>query len=210
MAKTTIKNDFDINSHDGSTAGLKLGDTLVTATAAELNILDGVTSTAAELNIMDGVTATSTEINLACDASIRLIDVDATTYTVTSGEASRVHVLNHTAAESVVTLPAAIGSGRYYTMVVGAVNTNNHKIQVDSASDVMYGQAIMLQDGGDTMVAFETAADSDTITLNGTTTGGSAIGNKIEFLDLASGKWQVTCHLTGSGTEATPFSAAVS
>jgi hypothetical protein len=35
----------------------------VTATTAELNILDGVTSTAAELNILDGVTATATELN---------------------------------------------------------------------------------------------------------------------------------------------------
>ena len=36
----------------------------VTSTAAELNILDGVTSTAAELNILDGVTSTAAEINL--------------------------------------------------------------------------------------------------------------------------------------------------
>jgi len=36
----------------------------VTSTAAELNILDGVTSTAAELNILDGVTASATDINL--------------------------------------------------------------------------------------------------------------------------------------------------
>lgn len=35
----------------------------ITATVAELNILDGVTSTAAELNILDGVTATATELN---------------------------------------------------------------------------------------------------------------------------------------------------
>ncbi len=35
----------------------------VTATTAELNIMDGVTSTAAELNILDGVTATATELN---------------------------------------------------------------------------------------------------------------------------------------------------
>ncbi len=35
----------------------------VTATAAELNILDGVTATAAELNILDGVTASTTELN---------------------------------------------------------------------------------------------------------------------------------------------------
>ena len=36
----------------------------VTSTTAELNILDGVTSTAAELNILDGVTATATELNI--------------------------------------------------------------------------------------------------------------------------------------------------
>jgi len=36
----------------------------VTATTAELNILDGVTSTAAELNILDGVTTTATELNI--------------------------------------------------------------------------------------------------------------------------------------------------
>jgi len=34
-----------------------------TATASELNILDGVTASTAELNIMDGVTATSAELN---------------------------------------------------------------------------------------------------------------------------------------------------
>lgn len=57
---------------DGTTAikpnlseGLwKVGGTAVTATAAELNILDGVTATAAELNILDGVTATAAELNI--------------------------------------------------------------------------------------------------------------------------------------------------
>ena len=40
-----------------------INDTAITATAAELNILDGVTATAAELNILDGVTASTAEIN---------------------------------------------------------------------------------------------------------------------------------------------------
>ena len=55
--------DFNIASHDGSN-GLQLGGALVTSTAAELNILDGVTSTAAELNILDGVTSTAAELNI--------------------------------------------------------------------------------------------------------------------------------------------------
>ena len=36
----------------------------VTATTSELNILDGVTSTTSELNILDGVTATASELNI--------------------------------------------------------------------------------------------------------------------------------------------------
>ncbi len=35
----------------------------LTATAAELNILDGVTATASEINILDGATLTTTELN---------------------------------------------------------------------------------------------------------------------------------------------------
>ena len=43
---------------------LIISGAVVTATAAELNILDGVTATTAELNIMDGVTATTAELNI--------------------------------------------------------------------------------------------------------------------------------------------------
>ena len=42
---------------------LEIDGTIVTATPAELNILDGVTATTAELNIIDGVTATTAELN---------------------------------------------------------------------------------------------------------------------------------------------------
>ena len=60
-------------------AGWEVGGVAVTATAAELNILDGVTATAAELNILDGVTATTAEINVldgvtATTAELNLLD----------------------------------------------------------------------------------------------------------------------------------------
>lgn len=45
-------------------SSLSIGGTAVTATPAELNILDGVTSTTAELNILDGVTSTTAELNI--------------------------------------------------------------------------------------------------------------------------------------------------
>lgn len=47
-----------------STGQLYQSGVAVTATAAEMNIMDGVTASAAELNILDGVTATAAELNL--------------------------------------------------------------------------------------------------------------------------------------------------
>lgn len=201
---------FKVEDTDG-TATIYIDGTQVTATAAELNIMDGVTATASELNIMDGVTATAAELNAVADVSGRVIDLDATSLTVTAAtHGERIITLSHTAAASTVTLPAATGTGNKYLFLVAAVNTNNHVIQVASASDVFEGMAMMLQDSADTSIGFETASDSDTITLNGTTTGGAAIGDRIEIIDYASGKFHVLAHLTGTGIEATPFSAAVS
>ncbi len=43
----------------------------VTASAAELNIMDGATLSTAELNILDGVTATAAELNFSADVSVQ-------------------------------------------------------------------------------------------------------------------------------------------
>ena len=56
----------ELNIMDGvtaSTSELNIMDG-VTASTSELNIMDGVTATASELNIMDGVTATTSELNI--------------------------------------------------------------------------------------------------------------------------------------------------
>ena len=64
---------------------INFNGTAITATAAELNILDGVTSTAAELNILDGVTSTAAELNIldgvtSTAAELNILDgVTATT-----------------------------------------------------------------------------------------------------------------------------------
>jgi hypothetical protein len=69
----------------------------VTATAAELNILDGVTATAAELNILDGVTATADELNIL-DGVTGFIDDDtmatASDTTIASSESIKAYVDN--------------------------------------------------------------------------------------------------------------------
>jgi hypothetical protein len=64
---------------------LDIGGTNVSATAAELNIMDGVTASTSELNIMDGVTATTSELNImdgvtATTSELNIMDgVTATT-----------------------------------------------------------------------------------------------------------------------------------
>ena len=45
-------------------SGISIGGTVVSSTAAELNILDGVTSTTAEINVLDGIPATLTATEL--------------------------------------------------------------------------------------------------------------------------------------------------
>ena len=51
-----------INIHVSGLQLANIGD--VTATATEVNLLDGVTATTNELNILDGVTASTSEINI--------------------------------------------------------------------------------------------------------------------------------------------------
>lgn len=73
----------------------------------------------------------------------------------------------------------------------------------------MTGLCVAAADGGNTVNGWETAADSDTITLNGTTTGGIK-GDMIVLTDCAADLWSVQMFGSSTGTEATPFSAAVS
>lgn len=109
----------------------------------------------------------------------------------------------------VVTLPAASGTGARFHFIVGTtITSNSFTVQVDSASATMTGVAIVLQDGGNTMVGFETAADTDTVAMNGTTTGGIK-GDSVECIDIGSNLWYVRVNSSATGTEATPFSAAV-
>jgi hypothetical protein len=113
------------------------------------------------------------------------------------------------AAGLTVTLPSAVGSGRIYSFVVGTtVTSNNYVIQV-TTTDIMTGNVILAQDAGDTLVMFETASDSDTITMNGSTKGGLR-GDRITLTDMASGVWGLAMVGAATGVEATPLSAAVS
>lgn len=136
-----------------------------------------------------------------------LVSATASTLTVTSAKhAGKTIVLNR-AGGIATTLPAASGSGDTYRFLIGTTFTSSATIKV-VGNDIMQGLALFAADGGDTLVAFETAADSDTITFSGTDTGGY-IGTEILLIDMAADTWFVKIVGKATGTEATPFSATV-
>ena len=62
---THTKITYDSKGLVTAGADITLSDvTDITATASEVNVLDGITASTAELNILDGVTATASEINV--------------------------------------------------------------------------------------------------------------------------------------------------
>jgi hypothetical protein len=84
------------NLLDGTTAispdltALRIGGADVTASVAELNVLDGVTATTADLNILDGVTATAAEINI-----LDGVTATATELNVLDGVTATTAEINH-------------------------------------------------------------------------------------------------------------------
>jgi hypothetical protein len=111
------------------------------------------------------------------------------------------------AAGLTVTLPAAVGSGDRYEIFVGTTVTSNAlAIKAASSSDIIQGVIGVSTDAAGVNVP--TAADSDTISMNGSTTGGLK-GSRIILQDVSTGVWEVSGALVSTGAEATPFSATV-
>ena len=149
-------------------------------------------------------------VSIQSDLDVTPVSVTGSTVTLSNEvHAGRLTVLNR-AAGIAVTLPAATGSGDMYRIVVGTTFTGAATVKV-VGNDIMKGTATLFADGGDTVVGFATAADSDTIDLLGTanSTGGIS-GEEIRLHDMAADTWFVRLVSDAGGTEATPFSATVS
>lgn len=111
------------------------------------------------------------------------------------------------AAGLTITLPPATGSGAMYEIaVITTVTSNSYIIQV-TGDDVMTGAIGLTTDIAGTVIP--TASTTDTITMNGGTTGGLR-GSRVRLQDIAADTWALSGNLICTGTEATPFSAAVS
>jgi hypothetical protein len=93
------------------TALVNLG---VTATAAEINVLDGITADTAELNILDGVTATAAELNYSDIATLGTSEASK----VVTADASNVITITGQTADSVGTVSSGVvdlSTGNYFS-----------------------------------------------------------------------------------------------
>lgn len=169
--------------------------------SAELAALDTLSD---ELAIVSGLLATSDEINRHCDLSTRVVTITATGGISVAAHDGKTNLLAATATLVTLTLPAAVGSGARFRFVVRILNTSSYVFAVTGA-DLIQGCIMGTQDGGDTVVGWEAASDSNHLDFNGGSRGG-AIGNVITLEDIATGIWSVSGNITQSGTEATPFS----
>lgn len=139
-----------------------------------------------------------------------IVTITAATATATpEAHAGRLMLLERAAGQA-ITLPAATGTGHVYDfLVTTTITSNTTTIKVANATDVMAGVAIVANDTDASASIFETAASSDTITFNGSTTGGIA-GATVTLRDVKAGLWSVRVVGAATGSEATPFSATVS
>lgn len=145
-------------------------------------------------------------LGVMVDDSTRYVDLTALTLALTASLHGDRVVRQNLVGGGTITLPASSGSGVKYAVWVVTTVTSNLVIQVANALDVLRGVVGLTTDIAGTVIP--TSATTDTITMNGSTTGGIS-GTYLEFEDIALGFWKLSGNIITTGTEATPFSAAV-
>lgn len=152
-----------------------------------ISLLNDVTATAAELNIMDGVLATAGEINRAADPDSSF-EILTALDTLTIADHNKVFYLN-SATEFAVTLPAAADAdGMHVRFFVKAAPSGASYTVVTAASEQVLGGKVISAagDAGDV----ENAATGTTITF---VDGQAVFGDTAElWCDGAS--WYALCH----------------
>ena len=177
---------------------------------------DGMTVTSGGLTVTaGGITVTAGTTDLSGSFIRDLVTLTADTTITNALHAGRILLMGEVGgnASATFTLPAATGTGAEFKFIVSVVNTSNYVIQV-TGDDTIDGSVVVTNDttagGTASLISWPTVAASDTITLNATTTGGVQIGDYVILTDIATDQYTVSGLLNASGTEATPFSAAVS
>jgi len=209
---------------DGQNVTVSGTNTNLTAGEANFTLCEATTLRANKLqnDTSDGDLAISTQGTGAVTVASQLtltgsflpaIHTFTATDAVTITEhAGRTLLLGEVGGNALVTLtlPDATGSGATYKFIVTVANTSNYVIKVPDSDNTIDGIMMYLDEDGTAVSAFPTVAASDTITLNGGTTGG-LIGDYLEIVDIAADQYHVrgVMRVAAGANPATPFSATV-
>lgn len=195
-------NASDLTSHTGNKSnphGVTLAQLGVTATAAELNIMDGVTATAAEINKLDGVTATTAELNYVDGVTSNIqTQLNAKQATVT-GAATTITGSNLTASRALVSdssgkvAVSAVTSTElgYLDGVTSAIQTQLDG-KSDSGHDHNYAGS---SSAGGAATSANKVNSSLTVKLNGGSTEGT---NMFTFNGSAAKSVNITASAIGA------------
>jgi hypothetical protein len=162
------------------------------------------------------LTATFAELNRSCDLTGRVVTIVETGAITVADHSDKICMLGEVGGNALVTLtlPEATGSGAKFKVIVSVLNTSSYVLVVADTTNANFIGNVINQDadlvGTIAAIIYLAGANADTITLNGTSTGGQK-GDFIELVDVATDVWAVNGVVScpaGSNT-ATPFSAAV-
>lgn len=131
----------------------------------------------------------------------------ASTLTVTKALHAGKTILQNAVTGCAIALPAATGTGSKYLINIQVTITSvGVVISCTPLTDVFIGKAWAFSDNAaQAVIGWHPASTDNTITLNGTTSGGY-LGDQITLQDVAAGIWEVQMHIKQTGTEITPFS----
>jgi len=142
---------------------INFNGTAITATAAELNIMDGVTSTAAELNILDGVTSTTAELNIldgvtSTTAELNILDG----VTSTAAELNILDGVTATTAE--LNIMDGVTSTTAELNIMDGVTSTTAELNIMDGVTATTAEINILD--GDTAASSTTLADADRVIVN--------------------------------------------
>ena len=152
-------NDFDIASHDG-TNGLKLGGTLVTTSAGELNLLDGLTAgavTASKFVLVDSNSDISGFRNITATGTVQASDFTATGNTTIGNASSDTVAFNATLTTDII-FEGSSADANELTLTAGNP-TGDRTVTLPNATDTLVGKATT-----DTLTNKSIDIDNNTLT----------------------------------------------
>ena len=156
-------------------AGIVLNGTEITATAAEINKLDGVTASTAELNLIDGVTATTAELNYVDGVTSNIqTQLNAKQATLTTGDISTALIADDAVTADKIA-DNAVGTAAIATDAVTATEIAANAVGASEIAANAVGTSELATDSVTSAKIAANAVTTSELNISGNGTAGQAV-----------------------------------